>query len=503
MPLEMAPRPGDRPRGAFSHSVRQPSRHSIEEVDIVSSRLRILSIAAVAVLLVGACTGSGASPSGAAPTEAPATGATSAPPSEAAAPVEIDWYHIQNNDPGLSLWQALADEYMTAHPNVKVNVNVLENEAFKTKLGTELAGGNVPDLFQSWGGGGMAEQVDAGLLKDITADIESWKADINPGALGLYAKDGKQYGVPFDLGMVGFWYNKDQFAQAGITAPPTTWEELLTDVQKLKDAGITPIALGGKDKWPGMFWWAYLALRSGGAEAMQNAVATGDWSGPAFIEAGTQLKRLVDMEPFQEGFLAAPWDGAGGQAATMATGKAAMQLMGQWAPGTMNANSPDGLGLGDKLGWFAFPALDGGAGDITDAFGGGNGFVVGKDAPAETVDFLKFLTSLDAANRWGATNSGILPTTVGAEGFRHRPEHDVGAGESSQGAVRPALPRPGHDAGTRWCHQRRHPDDLRRDRHTRRGRQDHHDRGPVRQLRRLVMTPERAGATPARSLPCS
>ena len=49
------------------------------------------------------------------------------------------------------------------------------------------------------------------------------------------------------------------------------------------------------------------------------------------------------------------------------------------------------------------------------ALGGGNGFAVGKDAPPETVDFLKHLVSLDAANRWGALNSGILPTTNGSE----------------------------------------------------------------------------------------
>ena len=360
---------------------------------------------------------------------------------------------------------------MAAHPNVKINVNVNENEAFKAKLATDLAGGNVPDLFQSWGGGGMGEQVDAGLLKDITSDL-ACKDQINPGALGLYAKDGKQYGAPFDLGMVGFWYNKAQFATAGITTPPATWDEFLTDVGKLKDAGITPIALGGKDKWPGMFWWAYLALRAGGSEAMQNAVATGDWSGPAFVQAGTELKKLVDLKPFQEGFLAAPWDGAGGQAATMANGKAAMQLMGQWAPGTMNANSPDQKGIGDDLGWFPFPSLAGGAGAPDDAFGGGNGFVVGKDAPPETVDFLCFLTSTDAANRWGATNSGVLPTTIGTEGLGHRSEHDLGAREPRQGAVRPALSRPGHHAGPGWRHQRRDPDPVCRYRNAGGRRQD-------------------------------
>ena len=381
----------------------------------MGSRRLVAAFAAVAIVAAACSSSASSAAPSAAPSQAPASSAPSASPSEALAPVTIDWYHIQNNDPGKSLWQALADEYTAAHPNVTIKLTVLENEAFKAKLATDLAGGNVPDLFQSWGGGGMAEQVDAGLLKDITADVASWKDTINPGALGLYAQDGKQYGVPFDLGMVGFWYNKDQFTQAGITAPPTTWDEFLTDVGKLKTAGITPIALGGKDKWPGMFWWAYLALRAGGKDAMQNAISTGDWSGPSFVTAGTELKKLIDLDPFQKGFLAAPWDGAGGQAATMATGKAAMQLMGQWAPGTMDANSPDKKGIGDALGWFPFPALAGGAGAADDAFGGGNGFVVGKDAPPETVDFLHFLVSLDAANRWGATNSGVLPTTVGSE----------------------------------------------------------------------------------------
>ena len=48
-------------------------------------------------------------------------------------------------------------------------------------------------------------------------------------------------------------------------------------------------------------------------------------------------------------------------------------------------------------------------------FGGGNGFAVGKDAPPEAVDFLQYATSLDVANRWGETNSGILPVTIGAD----------------------------------------------------------------------------------------
>ena len=68
---------------------------------------------------------------------------------------------------------------------------------------------------------------------------------------------------------------------------------------------------------------------------MDKAVTTGDWCDPCFVKAGEDFKKLIDLKPFQEGFLGAPWDGAGSGAASMATGKGAMQLMGQWLPGTV------------------------------------------------------------------------------------------------------------------------------------------------------------------------
>ena len=102
----------------------------------------------------------------------------------------------------------------------------------------------------------------------------------------------------------------------GSTARPTTWNEFLADIQKLKSAGITPIAVGEKDKWPGMFWWANLSLRVAGKDAMAKAATDGGtFTQPGFVEAGKQLKKLIDLKPFQQGFLAAPWDGAGGEAA--------------------------------------------------------------------------------------------------------------------------------------------------------------------------------------------
>ncbi len=345
-----------------------------------------------------------------APDETKAPTTEGAPETTAASgdSVEITWWHIQNNDPGKADWQAMADAYMADHPNVKIKITVMENEAFKAALQTNIQAGDVPDLFQSWGGGGLRDQVAAGVVKDITAESSSFIGDLSEGAAKLYQVDGKQYGIPFNAGMVGFWYNKDLFAQAAITAPPATWDELLSDVQKLKDAGITPIAVGAGDKWPAHFWYSYLMVRLGGADAMNQIAADNNFSVPNVIDAGKKVAELVAMDPFQEGFLGAGWDAPDGESGTMATGGAAMDLMGQWAPGAFKTQAglkPD-EDLPFQLGWFPFPSVDGGSGLPTDAFGGADGFAVGKDAPPEAVDFLSFITNAENQRTW-AKNSGL------------------------------------------------------------------------------------------------
>src|SRR4029077_13081517 len=120
----------------------------------------------------------------------------------AGAPVTINWWHITTGNPGKADFQAIADAYTAQHPNVAIKITVLENEAFKTKLSATPADA-YPDLFQSWGGGIMAAQADAGLLQDITPLIADWKDTVNPGAMSIYNYKDAQYGIPWDMGMIG------------------------------------------------------------------------------------------------------------------------------------------------------------------------------------------------------------------------------------------------------------------------------------------------------------
>ena len=336
------------------------------------------------------------------------------PPSPAA-PVTVEWWHISTQDPGKTIWQTMADEYMAANPNVTINITILENEAFKTKLTTVMQGGTPPDIFQSWGGGVMNDQANAGLLLDITsyldADGGAWRNSFGQGALAVYALEGKNYGVPWDMGMVGWWYNEDIFTQAGITQVPTTWDEFIADVQTLKAAGITPISLGEKDTWTGMHIWSYLATRLCGQDGFLAAAGrTGAFTDACFVDAGTKLQELIALDPFQPGFLGANHDEMQGY---FGNGKAAMELSGQWAPSVESAQSADGVGV-VNLGFFSFPSIAGGAGKATDAMGGGNGFALGKDASPEAVDFVKYLTTPEQQARMAEAGMGI-PVVKGGE----------------------------------------------------------------------------------------
>ncbi|MDG4859219.1 extracellular solute-binding protein [Streptomyces sp. T-3] len=323
----------------------------------------------------------------------------------------VEWWHIQTTEPGKTLWPAQAKAFEKAHPKIRIKLVALENDAFKSKMTALTSSGKLPDLYNTWGGGVLKQQVDAGLTEDLTDLVKDWIDDLVPASREAYEFDGRTYAIPNDIGAVGFWYNKALFKKAKIENPPATWSEFLDAVEKLKAAGITPIALAGKEKWPGMYYWAYLSIRIAGVDGMQKAADAKDFTGDDFVKAGEQLKALVDLKPFQKGFLGAAYPGPTGQGATMGNAKAAMELMGQWAP---NVQQSEGKGLGDDLGFFPFPAVEGGKGKQTDVFGGGGGYALRKGGPKEAVEFLKFFVSAET-NRTLVKEGGMIPVNKGAQ----------------------------------------------------------------------------------------
>jgi raffinose/stachyose/melibiose transport system substrate-binding protein len=333
----------------------------------------------------------------------------------AAADSTVKWLHIEANPAQVKIWEEVARAYEAAHPGVKIETQFLENEAYKAKLPTILQSKDRPHIIYSWAGGVLKSQIEAGVLDDITDQVKGYSDTITPAALAAFSHDGRVYGLPIALSQVGFLYNKDLMAKANVDASKIkTWDDLLAAVKALRSAGVTPIVVGGADKWPLHFYWTHLAVRIGGKAAFDAALRgeDGGFAGETFLKSGELFKQLVDLQPFQNGFLGFKNPQAVGY---FGDGKAAMTLAISTAFHLQRALAADKVGLGeDKIGWFDFPVVPGGKGEPTDTLGGITGWLVTKGSPKEAVDFLKFFISKDVQTRLAAGNF-LIPVVRGAD----------------------------------------------------------------------------------------
>lgn len=334
----------------------------------------------------------------------------------AQADTTVRMLHVETNPDTVAMWQQAAKDFSAEHPGVTVDVQYLENEAYKAKLPTLLQSDERPNIIYSWSGGVMRAQNDAGFLADVTQAASSFTDRFSAGAAGAFNIDGKIVGAPNHLSEVVFFYNKELVAKAGVD-PTTikTWDEFLAAVKKVKDAGITPIIVGGGEKWPMHFYWSYLVMRHGGEEALAKARAGQDngFNNEAFIKAGQDLQELAALEPFQEGWLATLHLQAAG---LWADGKGAFQLMGSWLLNTQKNNATDGKGLApENIGIMSFPIVEGGKGKPTDTLGGINGWLITEGSPPEAIEFVNFL--LQEKYQDTAADKGFyIPSVVASAG---------------------------------------------------------------------------------------
>jgi raffinose/stachyose/melibiose transport system substrate-binding protein len=350
-----------------------------------------------------------------------------------AADTAIRWLHLETNPEILGIWNDAAAEYAKAHPGVQITLQFLENEAFKAKLPTLLQSPDAPSMFYSWGGGVMRAQADTGALRPIGAQMDAaWQQRINPAALDAFRYQGKIWGAPHQLAVVDLYYNKSMFQKAGVSAEQIkSWDDFLAAVQKLKSAGITPIAAGGGDKWPIMHYWSYLCVRTGGKQAFTNALAgKGDgFASAPFVEAGRLLKQLADLHPFQDGYLGATYPS---QLGDFGDGRAAITLSFSGTYQRQAHAAADGKGLArDNVGMIRFPTVPGGKGQPTDTMGGMNAWLVSRNAPPQTVDFLNLLTDVKYQSATAATGV-YLPAVLAANDAIKDPLLKVAADELAQ-----------------------------------------------------------------------
>ncbi|MBD3896072.1 extracellular solute-binding protein [Halomonas sp. ML-15] len=333
----------------------------------------------------------------------------------AAADTTVRVLRVEISDVEKQYYDDIIAEYEAQNPDVTIEFEYIANEAYKTRLPTLLQSGQRPDIFYSWGGEGLRDQVEAGFVRDLTEEMQDGWQDIYPeSAVRAFTLDERVYGAPLYATVVGFWVNTELTEQAGVDIEAIeTWEELEQAVVALRESGITPAVVGGQDGWPMHFYWGYLATRLAGGDGIEAAKTGGNggFSGESFVRAGELLQSFVELNPFQSGFMGTSYERA---SAMFGDGEAALHLMGDWDYIPSKERSMSGEGVPDEnLEFIPFPAVEGGAGN-EHSFGGMNGFAVTRDASDEAVDFLRFL--LNAENQRKAASLGIfVPVAEGSE----------------------------------------------------------------------------------------
>src|SRR5512135_1041196 len=162
----------------------------------------------------------------------------------------------------------IAREFEAKNPDIKVVMEYVGYDSVHDKIVTGMAanppGYDAAMLDVIW----PDEFIKAGYLLDVTNRVTpDMKAGVFPAAWNGVARNGKVYGMPWLMDVKYFMYNKDMLQQAGITAPPKTWEELVAQAKIIKQKGIVeyPITWSWNQKEGVVCDFTTLLFGNGGA----------------------------------------------------------------------------------------------------------------------------------------------------------------------------------------------------------------------------------------------
>jgi raffinose/stachyose/melibiose transport system substrate-binding protein len=296
-----------------------------------------------------------------------------------------------------AFWRQVADDFTAAHPNVSIKIATYGSIA---DLSSTLRSATPPDLLGEDDARELKQHIKDGLVRDITDQVQAELGQVG-GSAALFQVAGRTYGLPYTADIQGFWYNKAVFAQAGITATPTTIAELNEAVRKLKAGGFAPIIVNAMDGWPAGFYWQNFALRACPTSVFRQAIEQLRFGDPCFLRAGADLAAFLSTDPFQDHNMEVT---PAQPRMSLITNRAGMELSGGWGLGVLASLSPEPID--GRFGWFPFPTT-GGAGDASAHLGGATGFACSANAPPQCVELLKYIVSVDVQRAYAQAGFGL------------------------------------------------------------------------------------------------
>jgi raffinose/stachyose/melibiose transport system substrate-binding protein len=362
----------------------------------------LTAFATIAVMLTATACGSNST--GGTSTPAPASttsAATTAPKDTGTAKKNVTINLFQFKVEIAEQLSKLVAEY-EKETGVKIKVETVGGGAdYGAALKAKFNSGSKPDIFNNGGYSDLNQWIEQ--LDDLSG--EPWVKDLAQGAGEPMTKNGKLYGMPVGLEGYGYIYNKDLFAQAGITELPKTLTQLEDAAKKLQAKGTTPFVNGYAE------WWVlgnHLVNTPFSNQPNADKFIQDLYAGTAKMPGNKQFDdwvKLIDLtikygnkNPLQTDYNTEVTD--------FATGKAAMMQQGNWTQVQISKTNPN-----IKIGFLPMPISDDAASSDKLQVGVPNNWVVYKDSPVkdEAKKFLNWLVSSATGKKYITNEFKFIP----------------------------------------------------------------------------------------------
>jgi len=200
-----------------------------------------------------------------------------------------------------------------------------------------IVGGNPPMAAQFNTTKQFTDLVEQDMLNNVddVAKREGWDKFLPEPVLNVIRVKGHYYAVPVNIHMQAWiWYSKAAFKKAGVAKEPASIDELFAALDKLKAAGIVPLAHGGQS-WQENILFLGMLAHVGGTDLYLKVLRDRDQTAinsEAFKKVLLTYKRLQSY--VDTGSPGRNWNDA---TAMVISGKAGVQVMGDWAKGEFSA----------------------------------------------------------------------------------------------------------------------------------------------------------------------
>ena len=272
------------------------------------------------------------------------------------------WCIATEKDSNRHAYETSIAEFKAANPNINFTWEAVENQAYKTKIKAAVSANEMPDIFFTWSCAFLGDFVEAGRVYCVDDVYATYKNELPEVMMGNVKYDGKYYGVPTTMNIVGMFANMDLLAQVGYTEVPATYEDLIVCCDKLVAAGIIPFGCSGKETWCVTEYLESIIEKTAGATVLNEIFAgRASWDNADVVKAVGIFQEMIDKEYFDPNGMALSNDEV---KANFMAGKYAFYMNGTW-------NCADFAGAGlTQVKVSEFPVIDASKSQLGELIGG-------------------------------------------------------------------------------------------------------------------------------------